>query len=87
MNPTALWIPELKYLWDRDKSPDKEMASKEITYVVFKNAYKSPYDGFSEQKRAKKLIADYFTNRGIKGWKPDKHVEAAEKKFLEILND
>ena len=35
MNPTILWVPEFRTLWDRDKSKHKEQAVNEISYIVF----------------------------------------------------
>lgn len=82
MNPTVLWIPEFKNVWDRDKSVSKELATKEISYIVFKHGFNSPYNAYSEKDREKKIVKDYF--KDISGWKPDKDVKAAEKKYLEL---
>ena len=38
----ALGIPCFKKLWDADKA-DKEIATKQISYIVLKNKYDSPY--------------------------------------------
>ena len=82
MNPTCLWIPEFKKLWTRDKSSDKEIAQKEITYVVFKHGFHSPYNAYSEKDKEEKILKDYF--KDLKTWKPDKEVKAAEKKYNEL---
>jgi len=82
MNPTVLWIPEFKKLWSRDKSNDKEMAANEISYIVFKHGFNSPYIAYSEKDREKRILHDYFKNN--KGWKPDKEVKAAEVKYNEL---
>lgn len=82
MNPTVLWIPEFKAVWDRDDSEGKAIASKEVSYIVFMHGFNSPYDAYSERDREKKILNDYF--KDMKGWKPDKVVKAAEKKYLEL---
>ena len=42
IHPDALAIPAFKKIWDADKA-DKELATKYISYIVFKNKYDSPY--------------------------------------------
>jgi hypothetical protein len=81
MNPTILWIPEFKYLWDRDKNKHKEMAVKEISYIVFLYSFKSPYLAYSERDRKTKILRDYF---GDQKWEPDESVNAAIKKYNEL---
>jgi hypothetical protein len=82
MNPTALWIPEFKKLWDRDKDENKTIATKEISYVVFKHGFHSPYNAYSEKEREGRILRDYF--KGMPDWKPDKEIKAAEKKYNEL---
>lgn len=82
MNPTVLWIPEFKKIWDRDKSKDKAMASKEISYIVFMHSFSSPYQSYAERDREKKVLNDYF--KGMEGWKPDTTIKAAVKKYNEL---
>ena len=80
MNPASLWIPEFKKLWDRDKSKTKENAVKDITYIVFLNAFDSPYQAYSYDERKIKLKEGYYTP----SWEPDDEIKKAEKKFLEL---
>lgn len=82
MNPTVLWLPEFKKVWDRDDSEGKAIASKEISYIVFMHGFNSPYNAYSEKDREKKILNDYF--KDMKSWKPDKAVKAAEKRYLEL---
>lgn len=42
IHPDMLMIPAFKKLWDADKA-DKETATKQISYIVLKNKYDSPY--------------------------------------------
>ena len=83
MNPTSIWIPEFKALWDRDRSRTKEKASKEISYIVFMYGFDSPYLAYSEREREGKIIKDYFADRKYK-WSPDDKVKAAIKKYKEM---
>lgn len=82
LNPTSLWIPEFKFLWDRDKSKDKSTAAKEISYIVFMYDYRSPYQAYQESEREKYIIKDYF--RDVEGWKPDDAIKAAIVRFIEF---
>lgn len=83
MNPSSIWLPEFKALWDRDRSRTKEKASKEISYVVFMYSHDSPYMAYSITEREEKIIKDYFSDRKYK-WTPDDKVKAAVKKFKEL---
>ena len=42
-SPQALMIPELKLIWDTDKTEDKIEAIKKLSYIYFLCDYKSPY--------------------------------------------
>ena len=68
MNPTAIWIPEFKTLWDRDKTKYKSKAVNEISYIVFMYGFHSPYAAYSEEEKEKKILQDYFPKGD---WKPD----------------
>jgi hypothetical protein len=81
MNPTALWIPEFKKIWDRDKTKDKDVAVAEISYIVMLHGFHSPYQAYSEADREKKVLNDYFQDSD---WKPDKVVQAAIDKYNEL---
>ena len=82
LNPTVLWVPELKKLWNRDKTKAKTKAMAELSYVVFKHAFKSPYQAYNEAEREKKIREDFLSE--YKDWEPDTAVKAAEKKYNEL---
>ena len=82
LNPTTLWVPEFKVLWDRDKKKNKDRAIAEISYIVFLHSYQSPYQAYSEKEREKKVLEDFF--KGVEDWKPDDKVKAAIKKYKEL---
>tara|TARA_R100000315_G_C5233956_1_gene145060 strand:- start:611 stop:1162 length:552 start_codon:yes stop_codon:yes gene_type:complete len=42
-SPQALMIPELKTIWDADKTKEKVEAVKKLSYIYFLCDYKSPY--------------------------------------------
>lgn len=81
MNPTILWIPEFKVLWDRDKTKNKGSAVKEISYIVFLYSFKSPYLAYSEKDRKIKILQDYFAGAE---WEPDEAVKAAIKRYNDL---
>jgi hypothetical protein len=81
MNPTILWIPEFKVLWDRDKSKHKANAVREISYIVFLYSFKSPYLAYSEKDRRIKILQDHFAGEK---WEPDDEVKVAIKRYNEL---
>ena len=81
MNPTILWIPEFKVLWDRDKTKHKGTAVKEISYIVFLYSFKSPYLAYSERDRKVKILKDYFDGQE---WEPDEAVKLAIKRYNDL---
>lgn len=82
MNPHSLAMPEFRYLWDRDKDEDKDNAVREISYVVYlcDESAGNPYRAYREGEREEVLRKDFIKNMK---WKPDKHIEAAIKKYKE----
>jgi len=82
LNPTVLWVPEFKKLWDRDKKKNKDRAIAEISYVVFMHSFKSPYAAYNEGERKTKVTEDFL--KGVKNWEPDEEVKAAIEKYLEL---
>ena len=82
INPTALWIPEFKKLWNRDKTKDKADAHNEISYIVFMYDFNSPYRDYSESDRTEKVHKDCFPEDAL--WKPDKEIQKAIKRFKEF---
>lgn len=82
LNPTSLWIPEFKKLWDRDKSKNKAKAAREISYIVFLYDYRSPYQAYSESERENRILKDYFSEE--EDWTPDEEIKAAIKRFEEF---
>jgi len=82
LNATALWIPELKKLYQRDEDENKAVAYAEISYIVMMYGFHSPYMAYSEKDREMRVLRDYFPD-DLK-WKPDKEVRAAIKKFNEL---
>lgn len=59
IHPDAIGIPCFKQVWDTDK-PDKEYATKVISYIVLMNKWDSPYvqsmDADSRESKLKKEI-------------------------------
>ena len=82
LNPTTLWVPEFKAVWDRDKKKNKDRAIAEISYIVFMFSYQSPYQAYSESEREDKVKSDFMKN--FPDWEPDDIVKAAIKKYQEL---
>lgn len=82
LNPTVLWIPEFKKIWDRDKKKAKGKAIAELSYIVFMHSFQSPYQAYAEKDREGKIMEDFF--KDFKEWQPDDSVEAAIKKYHEL---
>lgn len=81
LNPTTLWVPEFRTLWDRDKSKQKEKAVSEISYVVFLYDFRSPYTAYPTSERELRIKKDCFKDEE---WQPDEAVKAAVIKYREL---
>lgn len=79
----VLQVPPFKEIWKRDKSPNKEIALQEFTYIEFMtSALKTnPYRGYSEDKKEKVIIQDIIR---IPNWEPDELVKAGIQKVKEF---
>jgi len=82
LNPTTLWIPEFKAIWDRDKKKSKDKAVAEISYIVFMYSFQSPYLAYSATDRESRIITDFLSD--YEDWKPDELVQKAVKKYNEL---
>lgn len=73
----ALFIPEFKRLWSRDKTKRKARAVKELAYVYFMADYKSEYNIYGIEKP--KMIAIEIMNN--EHFEPDEFVLDAIDKY------
>jgi hypothetical protein len=80
LDPNTLYIPEFKEIYDRDKSPGKETATKEIAYITYLCNFspKNPYNSYSTKDKEDKVKADT-----IKG-EPDEVVKKAMERYKEM---
>ena len=83
LHPNNLYIPQFKKIWDRDKDPGKEQATKEIAYITFlcNLSSKNPYGGYAEKDRAIKVAQDIFDDIN---YKPDDLIKEAITKYSEM---
>jgi len=58
LDPDKLIVPEFRAIWDQDKSKDKAVAEKMITYIYFLCDYNSPYASYPEEKKEEELMRD-----------------------------
>lgn len=56
--PELLLVKEFKALLDRDKTKNKEQATKELTYIYLAIDWKSPYSQYSEYERHEEALSD-----------------------------
>ncbi len=56
--PELLLVKEFKALLDRDKTKNKEQATKELTYIYLAIDFKSPYSQYSEYERHEEALND-----------------------------
>lgn len=62
IHPDMLIIPEFKNLWESDK-PDKQYATKIISYIVLNNKWDSPYvQSMDSDSREAKLKQKFFND-------------------------
>lgn len=77
----ALLIPVFAVIWRRDKSKNKDIATKELAYVYFSTDYKSLYLGKEDKEgRLKKEII------GNINWIPNKEVLEAIEVYKYLQN-
>lgn len=81
IDPDTLVIPEFRVLWERDKSKDKAMAYKELSYVYYYADFKSSYQNYTEDDRESKVRDDFIRDSK---WRADKDVIAAVAKYEEM---
>ena len=80
LDPNVLYIPEFKMLWDRDKTEEHNIATKEIAYITFLCSYssKNPYNAYAEADKERKVRKDTIDKE------PDRIVKNAIKKYKEM---
>jgi len=80
-NPTveakALFVPEFKRIWDRDKSKEKARAIKELAYVYFMADYLSEYNIYGVEKAI--MVAQEIM--GDNKYEPDQALQDAIVKY------
>lgn len=81
IDPIAYSLIPFKVLWDRDKSKTKDVAKKELSYIYFKNDFKS--DFYSETDEIKREIEVKKHVFGADKWEPDTKVFEAEEFYKE----
>lgn len=80
-DPKALLIKQFKDVWDKDKSKDKKLASKELAYIYFIQDWGSAYANYSEDEKHDILKFDLELPED---WEPDHVVKTALKKYDEL---
>lgn len=82
LNPNSLYIPEIKRIWERDKSIGKEQATDEIAYITFlcNMSTKNPYNAYSDTDKEKKVRKDTIKKE------PDKFIKDAIERYKEFQN-
>lgn len=76
----ALLIPVFKKIWDLDKTKDKGVAIKELSYVYLTTDYKSIYASFPTDIKIDTIKKDLFNGK----YTPSKEVQEAIKKYEEL---
>lgn len=81
----ALLLKPFKALWDRDKSPEKDIAKQELGYIYFMEDTRSDYQTYIERDERSKQI---MLGEGMpSNWKPDKLVESAMEFYSSFKSD
>lgn len=76
ISPEALFIPEMREMWNADKSDSKGHATKVLAYIYHMADPKSVY--YNLEEREAQILMDFFPNED---WHPDEKVEAAIEKY------
>tara|TARA_R100001163_G_C5046236_1_gene183530 strand:- start:222 stop:761 length:540 start_codon:yes stop_codon:yes gene_type:complete len=76
LNPDSLAIPAFKKIWDKDKTKNKEKATREISFVYFMCDYHSPYAVYPVHKKRDTIVKDFMRDET---WKESPEIlEAVE---------
>ena len=81
-SPQALMIPELKIIWDSDKTEDKSEALKKLSYIYFLCDYKSPYVLSIIPELLEKTVAKDFMKD--ENYEPCPDVKAGVLRYKEL---
>jgi hypothetical protein len=81
IQPEALMIQQFKYLWERDKSKNKEKALQDLAYVYHSTDFQSIYRNYHPSNRDTKIKLDIYNNREQK---TDEMIMAAQNKYREL---
>jgi len=81
-----LQIHPFKDIWERDSSPNKEVALQEFAYIEFMTSSlrTNPYRGYTEDKKEDIIIKDVFKS---KKWTPDELIKKAMKRVIEFQTE
>lgn len=81
VDPNELMVPQIKVLWDRDTTKNKETFYKEAAYLYFLCNYKSPYNNYRDADKREKLATEIFNNPEFK---PDTLLETAITEYNKL---
>lgn len=75
-NEETILIEPFKTIWERDTSPKKETALKELTYIEFMSSQlkSNPYRGYRDEARSKILKKNIIQDEE---WEPDDMIQEA----------
>jgi len=85
-NPETLLISPFSDIWERDKTKEKHIALRELTYVEFMVSQQksNPYKDYPDQKRHEILCEQIMKDVN---WKPDTLVNQAISRIHEYQTD
>lgn len=78
-NTDDLAIPPFAEHFNR--ASDKQLALKEIEYVIWLNKWNTPYEAYPEKERAQRVAKDVFNNEN---YIPTAEVKELAKRFIEF---
>jgi len=82
VTPEGLYIPELRNIWNRDKSPHKIKAQGELAAIYHLIDPRSSYAKQPEEERQKLVAIDYI---GDENWIPDEDITLAMEKYRILI--
>ncbi len=78
VSPEDVLIPEVNFIWERDKSKDKEVARQELTYIYLISDWNSIYRNYPEAHKDTIIRKDFIK---IPNWEPDNAVKETIKRL------
>jgi len=82
VSPEALLVPEFEKLWKKDKTKDKGVAIRQLSFIYFVCDYRSPYRSAHTINKLESIVGKDFMKD--ENYAPDPDMRVAMEKYREL---